>query len=69
MPKNFQISGLNGSVHFEREYHPGTTNFSLRQSLVIEKSTFNKADAIELAKFLKKVSILNVQPVVLKRNF
>lgn len=68
MPKNFQLTGLNGSVRFEREFHPGVTNFSLKQTLVIDKSYFTKADAVELAKFLKKVSALNVQQVVLKKN-
>ena len=69
LPNNMQLSALNGSVHFEREYHPGSTNFSLKQSLIIDKSYFNKVEAIELAKFLKKVANLITQQVMLKKNY
>jgi hypothetical protein len=69
LPVNIQLSALNGSAHFEREYHPGSSNFSLKQSLIIDKSHFNKAEAIELAKFLKKIAALNVQQVMLKKNY
>jgi hypothetical protein len=55
-------------VRYEREFHPAGTNFSLRQSLVIDKSYFTKAEAIELARFLKKVASLNTQQVMLKKN-
>lgn len=69
MPNNVQITAVNGNVRFEREYHPGTSNFSLRQTLVIDKSYFTKAEAVELAKFLRKISNLNNQQVTLKKNF
>lgn len=69
LPNNVQLSALNGSVHFEREYHPGETNFSQRQTLIIDRSYFTKAEAIELAKFLKKIAYLNTQQVMLKKNY
>ena len=69
LPNNVQLTALNGSVQFEREYHPGETDFSLRQTLRIGKSHLTKAEGVELAKFLKKINNLNSQQVVLKKNF
>ena len=69
LPNNLKISALNGSVRFEREFHPGGTNFSLKQSLYIDRSVFTKSESLELAKFLKKIATLNAQQVMLKRNY
>jgi hypothetical protein len=69
LPNNVKLSAVNGSVQFEREYHPGNTDFSLRQTLKINKSYFTKAEAVELAKFLKKISNLNIQQVMLKKSY
>jgi hypothetical protein len=69
LPNRVLLTALNGSVRFEREYHPGVTDFSLRQTLVIDRSYFNKSEALELARFLKKVAALNSQQVTLKKNF
>ncbi len=69
LPNNVQISALNGYVHFEREFHPGNTNFSLKQTLIIDKSYLSITEAVELAKFLKKIANLNAQQVILKKNF
>jgi hypothetical protein len=67
LPNNIQLSAVNGSVHFEREFHNSTTGFSLRQSLLIDKSYFNETEAAELAKFLKKIENLLRQQVILKK--
>jgi len=69
LPNNIRLTTLNGLVYFEREYHPGATDFSLKQTLVIGKSYFTKTEAIQLAKFLRKVANLDNQEVVLKKNF
>ena len=67
-PNNIQLTAVHGSVRFDREYHPGSTNFSLKQSLVIDKTYFTRSEAIELAVFLRKVSDLNKQEVILKKR-
>lgn len=69
LPNNVQISAVNGNVHFEREFHNSTTNFSLKQSLVIDKTYFTVSEALELAKFLRKIENLQKQQVVLKRLY
>jgi len=69
MPNNIKLTAMNGLVYFEREYHPGTSDFSLKQTLVIGKSYFTKTETIQLAKFLKKIANLNSEEVVLKKNF
>lgn len=69
LPNNVQISAVNGNVHFEREFHNSTTNFSLKQSLVIDKTYFTVPEALELAKFLRKIENLQKQQVVLKRLY
>lgn len=69
LPNNVQLSAVNGNVHFEREFHNSTTNFSLKQSLVIDKTYFTVSEALELAKFLRKVENLQKQQVVLKRLY
>ena len=68
IPENVQLTAVHGSVRFDREYHPGSTNFSLKQSLIIDKTYFSKSEAIELAKFLKKIYDLNKQEVILKKR-
>lgn len=69
LPNNVQISAVNGNVHFEREFHNSTTNFSLKQSLVIDKTYFTTSEAQELVKFLRKIESLQKQQVVLKRLY
>ncbi|MBS1684583.1 MAG: hypothetical protein JSS76_07515 [Bacteroidetes bacterium] len=69
LPNNVQLSAVNGNVHFEREFHNNTTNFSLKQSLVIDKTYFTVSEALELSKFLRKVENLQKQQVVLKRLY
>jgi hypothetical protein len=67
MPNNMSMSSVNGNVHFEREYHNNTTSFSMKQTLLIDKSNFSHQESIELAKFLRKIDNLQKQQVVLKR--
>lgn len=67
MPNNMSMSSVNGNVHFEREYHNNTTSFSMKQTLLIDKSYFTLQESIELAKFLRKIDNLQKQQVVLKR--
>lgn len=69
LPNNVQISAVNGNVHFEREFHNSSTNFSLKQSLVIDKTYFTVSEAAELSKFLRKIENLQKQQVVLKRLY
>ncbi|MCW3125722.1 MAG: hypothetical protein JWO03_1380 [Bacteroidetes bacterium] len=67
MPNNVSMSSVNGNVHYEREYHNNSTNFSMKQTLLIDKSNFTLKEAAELAKFLRKIDNLQKQQVVLKR--
>lgn len=68
LPADMNLSALNGNAVFQRSFHAGGTNFSLRQSLVIDACAFSAAEAEELSRFLKKVAALNAQQVVLRRN-
>ncbi len=68
LPGNVHLEILNGAVKFNREYHGTGTNFTLRQSLIINRSHFNLDESRDLAKFLKKVNNLNGQQVIFKKN-
>ena len=67
LPNAVQLSAFDGMLHFEREFHNAGSNFSLRQTLTIDKGYFHTTEAIELGKFLKKIKNLTEQRVILKR--
>jgi hypothetical protein len=68
MPNSFEISSIDGSMHLSRQFHKSNTNFSLRQTLTIDKSYYSAEEAPEVIRFMRKIAAMQKQQVMLKKN-